>query len=70
MAKNTALPLARFHVLDLTRTRASPTCVPQLVDWGAQAIKIEMRLAATRAMAWVAPAMASTSRTSTATSGA
>ncbi len=42
MAKNTALPLARFHVLDLTRARAGPTCVRQLVDWGAQAIKIEM----------------------------
>jgi crotonobetainyl-CoA:carnitine CoA-transferase CaiB-like acyl-CoA transferase len=42
MAKNTALPLARFNVLDLTRARAGPTCVRQLVDWGAQAIKIEM----------------------------
>src|SRR5439155_1275563 len=29
-----ALPLARFHVLDLTRARAGPTCVRQLVDWG------------------------------------
>lgn len=38
MAKNTALPLARFHVLDLTRARAGPTCVRQLVDWGAQAV--------------------------------
>jgi len=37
-----ALPLARFHVLDLTRARAGPTCVRQLVDWGAHAIKIEM----------------------------
>jgi formyl-CoA transferase len=36
------LPLARFHVLDLTRARAGPTCVRQLVDWGAHAIKIEM----------------------------
>ncbi len=35
-------PLARFKVLDLTRARAGPTCVRQLVDWGAQAIKIEM----------------------------
>jgi crotonobetainyl-CoA:carnitine CoA-transferase CaiB-like acyl-CoA transferase len=41
MATN-SLPLARFHVLDLTRARAGPTCVRQLVDWGAQAIKIEM----------------------------
>jgi crotonobetainyl-CoA:carnitine CoA-transferase CaiB-like acyl-CoA transferase len=29
-------------VLDLTRARAGPTCVRQLVDWGARAIKIEM----------------------------
>jgi formyl-CoA transferase len=42
MPNNTALPLARFNVLDLTRARAGPTCVRQLVDWGAQAIKIEM----------------------------
>src|SRR3989449_358315 len=42
MAKNTALPLARFNVLDLTRARAGPTCVRQRVDWGAHAIKIEM----------------------------
>jgi formyl-CoA transferase len=42
MAHHSALPLARFHVLDLTRARAGPTCVRQLVDWGAQAIKIEM----------------------------
>jgi crotonobetainyl-CoA:carnitine CoA-transferase CaiB-like acyl-CoA transferase len=42
MANNGALPLARFSVLDLTRARAGPTCVPQLVDWGARAIKIEM----------------------------
>jgi crotonobetainyl-CoA:carnitine CoA-transferase CaiB-like acyl-CoA transferase len=37
-----SLPLARFNVLDLTRARAGPTCVRQLVDWGARAIKIEM----------------------------
>jgi len=37
-----SLPLAWFHVLDLTRARAGPTCVRQLVDWGASAIKIEM----------------------------
>lgn len=42
MANNASLPLARFTVLDLTRARAGPTCVRQLVDWGAQAIKIEM----------------------------
>jgi crotonobetainyl-CoA:carnitine CoA-transferase CaiB-like acyl-CoA transferase len=41
MTKN-SLPLARFNVLDLTRARAGPTCVRQLVDWGARAIKIEM----------------------------
>ena len=37
-----SLPLARYMVLDLTRARAGPTCVRQLVDWGASAIKIEM----------------------------
>jgi len=37
-----SLPLAKFHVLDLTRARAGPTCVRQLVDWGADAIKIEL----------------------------
>jgi crotonobetainyl-CoA:carnitine CoA-transferase CaiB-like acyl-CoA transferase len=37
-----SLPLARYNVLDLTRARAGPTCVRQLVDWGASAIKIEM----------------------------
>jgi crotonobetainyl-CoA:carnitine CoA-transferase CaiB-like acyl-CoA transferase len=42
MANDRSLPLARFHVLDLTRARAGPTCVRQLVDWGAHAIKIEM----------------------------
>ena len=42
MADNGALPLARYTVLDLTRARAGPTCVRQLVDWGAKAIKIEM----------------------------
>ncbi len=42
MAPNQALPLSRYTVLDLTRARAGPTCVRQLVDWGAQAIKIEM----------------------------
>lgn len=42
MAEHGSLPLARFKILDLTRVRAGPTCVRQLVDWGAQAIKIEM----------------------------
>jgi formyl-CoA transferase len=41
MADNAALPLARYTILDLTRARAGPTCVRQMVDWGARAIKIE-----------------------------
>ena len=39
---NGALPLSRFTVLDLTRVRAGPTCVRQLADWGANAIKVEL----------------------------
>jgi len=42
MTGNGSFPLSRFKVLDLTRARAGPTAVRQLVDWGAQAIKIEM----------------------------
>ena len=38
---DTSLPLSRFKVLDLTRARSGPTCVRQLADWGADAIKIE-----------------------------
>jgi crotonobetainyl-CoA:carnitine CoA-transferase CaiB-like acyl-CoA transferase len=34
-------PLARFTVIDLTRVRAGPTAVRQLADWGASVIKIE-----------------------------
>jgi crotonobetainyl-CoA:carnitine CoA-transferase CaiB-like acyl-CoA transferase len=42
MSNAASLPLSHIKVLDLTRARAGPTCVRQLVDWGAQAIKIEM----------------------------
>ena len=34
-------PLWRIKVLDLSHVRAGPTCVRQLVDWGARALKIE-----------------------------
>ena len=65
---NGSYPLARFKVLDLTRARAGPTCVRQLVDWGAEAIKIEMPGGA-MGTAWVEIATASISRTCTATKG-
>ena len=34
-------PLWRIKVLDLAHVRAGPTCVRQLVDWGARALKVE-----------------------------
>src|SRR6195952_4960555 len=34
-------PLWRVKVLDLAHVRAGPTCVRQLVDWGARALKVE-----------------------------
>lgn len=34
-------PLWQIKVLDLTHARAGPTCVRQLTDWGARALKIE-----------------------------
>jgi len=37
----TALPLARFKVIDLTRVRAGPTAVRVLADWGADVVKVE-----------------------------
>ncbi|MET4186666.1 crotonobetainyl-CoA:carnitine CoA-transferase CaiB-like acyl-CoA transferase, partial [Bradyrhizobium sp. JR7.2] len=33
--------LSRFTVLDLTRVRSGPTCVPQLADWGANVVKLD-----------------------------
>ena len=42
MTGNGQFPLSKIKVLDLTRARAGPTAVRQLVDWGADAIKIEM----------------------------
>ena len=42
MTGNGHFPLSKLKVLDLTRARAGPTCVRQLVDWGADAIKVEM----------------------------
>ncbi|MGE3142848.1 MAG: CaiB/BaiF CoA transferase family protein [Hyphomonadaceae bacterium] len=39
----TALPLARFKVLDLTRVRAGPTAARQFADWGADVVMIEAR---------------------------
>src|SRR5687767_3451228 len=42
MTGNGHFPLSKIKILDLTRARAGPTAVRQLVDWGADAIKIEM----------------------------
>ncbi len=42
MTGNGHFPLSKIKILDLTRARAGPTAVRQLVDWGADAIKVEM----------------------------
>src|SRR5687768_11435798 len=42
MVKTGYFPLARYEVLDLARARAGPACVRQLVDGGAETIKIKM----------------------------
>lgn len=42
MTGNGHFPLSKIKILDLTRARAGPTAVRQLVDWGADAIKLEM----------------------------
>jgi crotonobetainyl-CoA:carnitine CoA-transferase CaiB-like acyl-CoA transferase len=39
--QETARPLERFTVLDLTRVRSGPAAVRQFADWGARVIKIE-----------------------------
>src|SRR5215468_9475592 len=40
-SSQSAGPLARFKVIDLSRVRAGPTAVRQLADWGADVIKVE-----------------------------
>lgn len=40
-ATQSALPLSRIMVLDLTLARAGPTCVRHLADWGARVIRID-----------------------------
>ncbi|MDB5819492.1 MAG: L-carnitine dehydratase/bile acid-inducible protein [Rhizobacter sp.] len=40
-AADTAMPLSRYTVLDLTIARAGPTAVRLLADWGANIIRVE-----------------------------
>ena len=67
-AVTSALPLARFRVLDLTRVRSGPTAVRQLADWGADVVMVEPAGAGDDIVG--GRATARTSRTSTATSAA